>query len=149
MRKFKVGDVYSADCFNSRDEKIDRKGGYWHFKIIEVVYGHYEGKTCNLYIGIKVDMGDYQCPSANYLSHSIVRSFEKEIVSQGRNLSLDGDDDTSSACGASFLQLNKKHNKKERNEDNPMEEYAECYTFGIPKEHLKRKSRKLMILTFA
>ena len=59
------------------DEKIDRKGGYWHFKIIEVVYGHYEGKTCNLYIGIKVDMRDYQSPSTDYL----VESFNSDGVS--------------------------------------------------------------------
>ncbi len=77
MRKFKVGDVYSADCFNDRDEKIDRKGGYWHFKIIEVVRGYHDGKAYNLYIGIKVDMRDYQSPSTDYL----VESFNSDGVS--------------------------------------------------------------------
>ena len=77
MRKFKIGNVYSADCFNDRGEKVDRGDGYWHFKIIEVVRGYQNRKGYNIYIGIKVDMNDYQKPSTNYL----VESFNSDGVS--------------------------------------------------------------------
>ena len=118
MRKFKVGDVYSADCFNSRDEKVDRKGGYWHFKIIEVVYGHYEGKTCNLYIGIKVDMDDYQQPSMNYL----VESFNSD------GISLDGDEYT--------FKLKRNITKKRGMK---ITQWKNLYFWNLPKEFKKEE----------
>jgi len=120
MRKFKVGDVYSADCFNDRDEKVGRKGGYWRFKIIEVIHGHHEGKECNLYIGIKVDMGDYQQPSTNYL----VESFNSDGVS------IDGED--------YYFKLKRSITKKRGMKITQRED---LYFWNIPKEFKKEKPK--------
>lgn len=125
MRKFKVGNVYSADCFDSNGKKIDRKSGYWHFKIIEEVYGHHEGKACNLYIGIKVDMDDYQQPSVNYL----IESFNSDGVS--------------SHAVDNYFMLKRNVPKKQNIK---IEQRRNLYFWNLPKEFKKEEPQINYIL---
>jgi len=59
VRKLKIGNVYSSDYFYNSGIKLDPDGGFWHFKIIEIIYNLHGDPA--LYVGIKTNMGDYAC----------------------------------------------------------------------------------------
>jgi hypothetical protein len=78
MRNFKVGYVYSASLHNDGIKVVGK--GFYHFKILDVVFEFIDKPQ--FYLAIKVGMDDYSNPQEHILA------FNTEGVGSYHNMDL-------------------------------------------------------------